>query len=80
MTSEPYGRDAGVRIGAPPIPKGIVPGKRIVIAPESDGQGNIRTVLFCSSDISRSECLAVLTEMMVHLSMDPAFAQVDDNV
>lgn len=80
MTSEPYGRDAGVRPGISPIPKGVVPGKRIVIAPESDGKGNIRTVLFTSSDISRSECLAVLTEMVVHLSMNPNFAQIDDTL
>jgi hypothetical protein len=80
VTSEPFGRDAGVRPGIWPIPKGMVPGKRIVIAPESDGKGNIRTTLFTTSDISRSECLAVLTEMMVNLSINPNFMQVDDSI
>jgi hypothetical protein len=55
--------------------QGLVPGKRIVIAPESDGKGNVRTVLMTSPDITRSQCIAVLTEMVVNLCLDHKFAK-----
>jgi hypothetical protein len=60
--------------------QGLVPGRRIVIAPESDGQGNVRTVLLTTPDVTRSQCIAVLTEMVVNLCTNPQFMQVRDDL
>jgi len=48
-----------------------VPGKMVLIAPESDGKGNVRTTL-STQGMSRSEMLAVLFEVSCTLAVNPA--------